>query len=387
MIPQHGTLELSRSRLRHNLALLRAALGPATRLCATLKADAYGHGVQPLLPLLHAEGVDWACVYSLPEALDLAARGLAGPPLSLLVLSPVVLPSLADVPHYLLHALPPNVRLNLTDLPSARALSAALAGHPRPRPIHIQLDTGLTRVGAAPQDLLPLARAIAALPGLRLEGVFTHLSHGDVPAHPSLRHQLALFRDATSPLLNEFPDLLLHMQNSGGACHLPPPTPAHRPGHLARVGIALYGLQPSTADPIPGLTPIARLTAPILALHDRPAGVGVGYGHAFTTARPSRLAVVPVGYADGYPRRLSNTPHAVVSLHGRRAPVVGRVSMDQIIVDVTDIPPAAVADPVTVFSWDPADPHALDPLADALGTIGYELATHLGHRLRRVIVD
>ena len=111
------------------------------------------------------------------------------------------------------------------------------------------------------------------------------------------------------------------------------------------------------------------------------------YGHAFTTARPSRLAVVPVGYADGYPRRLSNTPHAVVSLHGRRAPVVGRVSMDQIIVDVTDIPPAAVADPVTVFSWDPADPHALDPLADALGTIGYELATHLGHRLRRVIVD
>jgi alanine racemase len=155
---------------------------------------------------------------------------------------------------------------------------------------------------------------------------------------------------------------------------------------MVRVGIALYGLQPSTDAPITGLQPVARVTAPILALHERPAGTGVGYGHTFITQRDSRLAVVPVGYADGYPRLLSN--RSVAQVGGRTVPVVGRVSMDQIILDVTDLPtPPRLSDTVTVISWNPADANSLDAMATTIGTIGYELATHLGPRLHRVVVD
>ena len=120
-------------------------------------------------------------------------------------------------------------------------------------------------------------------------------------------------------------------------------------------------------------------------IHDRSVGVGVGYGHTFTTARPSRLAIVPVGYADGYPRALSN--RGIVQLRGQNAPVVGRVSMDQIIIDVTDIPAAAPGDEVVVFSNDPAAPNSIDQVAKACGTIGYEIATGLGARLARRVVD
>ncbi len=153
---------------------------------------------------------------------------------------------------------------------------------------------------------------------------------------------------------------------------------------MVRVGIALYGLQPSRNDPIAELRPVARLVAPLLAIHEREAGIGVGYGHTFVTSRPSRLAIVPVGYAEGYPRCLSNK--GVVQINGRTAPVVGQVSMDQIVVDITDVP-ADIGDAVTVLAWDAAAPNGIDRIAEAGGTIGYEIATGLGSRLLRRLVD
>ena len=152
-----------------------------------------------------------------------------------------------------------------------------------------------------------------------------------------------------------------------------------------RVGIAFFGLQPSTQNPIPGLLPVARLTAPILAIHDRPENIGVGYGHSFTTRRNSRIAIVPVGYADGYPRSLSN--RAIVQVRRTDVPVIGRVSMDQIILDVTDVSGVAVGDEVTIISDDPAKENCVDRLADATQTIGYELTTRWGSRLRRVVAE
>jgi alanine racemase len=178
----------------------------------------------------------------------------------------------------------------------------------------------------------------------------------------------------------------VHLQNSGGAWHLP----KHDCDGLdmVRVGVALYGLQPSTEDPILELLPIARVTAPILTIHQRPAGTGVGYGHMFVTSRPSQLAVVPVGYADGYPRQLSNK--CVAQVRGLDVAVVGRVSMDQIILDVTDLPEVTAGETVTVIAWDAGKPNSIDKMADAIGTIGYEIATHLGAgggRLKRVLID
>jgi alanine racemase len=388
MLPQHGTLELSRSRLNHNLALLREKIGPKPTLCATIKANAYGHGVTEIANMLHSAGIDWACVYSFDEAVALRHTSF-----NILALSPLVLTrsydALPPIPH-LVTSLRDRIRINITDLATAQRLSAAVLRMTPKSPdsavdpinVHLQVDAGLTRIGVDPEEVQTIAREISWLPGLRLEGLFAHFSHGDVPRHGTLQQQLAILHAAAESLRKQFPHLIVHLQNSGGAFN------TDTAGlDMVRIGIALYGLQPSTTDPIAGLLPIARVIAPILAIHERPAGTGVGYGHTFVTSRHSRLAVVPVGYADGYPRQLSNSKNAVVQVRGVTVPVVGRVSMDQIIIDVTDVPPARIGDSVTVVSNDPAHVNALDAMADTIGTIGYELATHLGPRLQRAIVD
>jgi len=327
--------------------------------------------------------VAWACVYSLPEALDVVRLS---PGMKVLVLSPVVLTErAAELPAEALRTLTAGeVRVDVVDRESARRLAQQVARSAPGRRvrIHVQVDTGLTRAGVAREEALGLIEAIMAAPGLMLEGVFSHLSHGDVPGHETVARQVERLREVAEPVQRRLPGLMVHLQNSGGAWHV-----AGSAGlglDMVRVGIALYGLQPSLEDVIPELKPIARLVAPVLAIHERPAGVGVGYGHTFTTKRASRLAIVPVGYADGYPRCLSNK--GVVQIGGRTAPVVGRVSMDQVIIDVTDVP-AHVGDEVTVFAWDPAAPNCIDGVAVACGTIGYEIATGLGHRLTRRIVD
>jgi alanine racemase len=376
MIPQHGLLEISRSRLFHNVELIRRQ--SRAQLCATIKADAYGHGVRDMMPLLWNAGLRWIAVYTLDEALEVAAAA----DFHVLVLAPLLLSSPSDISLAPLAAHASQIRVNLIDAATARHLSQTLAKHHpgTTLSVHIQIDTGLTRGGADPSDLPQLVDLIASLPNLRLEGVFSHLSHGDVPGHDASQDQLAAFRAATNPLKSRHPELLLHLQNSGGTWTLQDPAL-----DMIRTGIALYGLQPSTADPIPQLRPIARVTAPILAIHQRAAGTGVGYGHSFRTNRESRIAVVPVGYADGYPRLASNRG-LIVQINDREAPVIGRISMDQITIDVTDVP-AQPGDRATVISWNAGERNSLDALADAVGTIGYELATHFGKRLRRVIVD
>jgi alanine racemase len=276
------------------------------------------------------------------------------------------------------------VRITLADAASARHLAAfARSTCDFPIPVHIQIDTGLTRLGIDPRAAEDLATLVADLPGLRLEGLYAHFSHGDVPGHPTLELQSAALHRVSSALKKTVPHLMVHLQNSGGTWHLPAAEQHHF--NMVRLGIALYGLQPSMDDPLPGLHPIARVTAPLIALHRCRAGTGVGYGHTFVTARASTLGIVPVGYADGYPRQLSN--RSIAQLRGAAVPVVGRVSMDQIVVDVTDVPLAAVGDVVQVISWNPSDKNSMDHMAQAVGTIGYELATHLGARLLRKTVD
>jgi alanine racemase len=364
--------------LAHNLGVVRRRVGQAG-ICATIKANAYGHGVDLVAGLLRDAGLEWGCVYSLHEALDLARFG----PLKFLVLSPLVLrePSPKLVQRVLEWG-GAEVRFTITDAHTARCLSESVVAGDKARhwPVHVQVDAGLTRMGAAPGAVPELVRLINGLPGLALEGLFAHFSHGDVPGHATVEQQLAVFHKVADPVKKAQPRVLLHMQNSGGALHL-----GDAGMDMVRIGIALYGLQPSTQEPIAGLRPIARVTAPVLAIHERPAGTGVGYGHTFVTTRASRLAVVPIGYADGYPRLLSN--RGVAQVRGRDVPVVGRVSMDQIVVDLTDVKGAAAGEEVTVISWDSEKANCLDRMADTVGTIGYELATHLGGRLKRMIVE
>ncbi len=380
MLEQAGTLRISRQRLIHNLHVFRRRLPAGMLLCATVKANAYGHGAPLVAPLLAAAGIDWFCVYSLAEALELLPWSADKP---ILALAPVVLRTdhaTKDTCELISRAMQaPTIRLSVTDANSAGNL-AALAQRLNPSArlsVHVQIDTGLTRQGADIDAAAAVCRVVAENSRLRLEGLFMHLSHGDVPDHPESSRQLAEFRRVSRAIQAEYPDILLHAQNSGGAWHWP-----HEPLGMARLGIGLYGLQPAIGSPLKELQPIAELQAPITAIHRRSAGTGVGYGHTHVLSRASRLGVVPVGYADGYPRLLSN--RSAVLIKDRLVPVIGRVSMDQTIIDLTDSA-ADVGDSVTLISDDPASPLCMDALADLCGTIGYELATGLGPRLIRAV--
>ena len=378
MISQNGTLEISAARLRNNIRAFRSRLADHVALGATVKANAYGHGLGQIVPLLPEAGISWLCVYSLEEA-DAVAR--LNRDLPILVLAPVVLtPESTDLPQRVDALLSSGrVRVTITDMSSASYLSSHLLhrGATVPLPVHIQVDTGLTRQGVALDQLPALVEHVRALSAIRLEGIFMHFSHADQPGHAANSTQFAAFIHATFAQRRRDPQLLLHAHNSGGIWH-----DGLNALNMVRLGIGMYGLLPSLATPITAISPIARLTAPITAIHQCATGVGVGYGHTFVTARISRLAVVPVGYADGYPRALSNRSFAL--LGNRELPVVGRVSMDQTVVDITDTE-ARVGDAVTLISDDPASPISMDRLAEKCDTIGYELATRLGPRLNRRI--
>ncbi len=378
MMAQHGTLLISEAALRGNLRLLRHRGGQGALQCATVKANAYGHGLAALLPLLREIGMDWVCVYSLDEALQVAASGWDRP---VLVLAPLVCRQEraefnAAEWNFLRSG---RLRLTLTDAASSRVLAAALRKENAGMcvPVHVQIDTGLTRQGVDVAEAPRLLEQILSLPELRLDGVYMHLSHGDEPGSPATAAQLAVFRRIAGPIKSRHSHVMLHAQNSGGTWH-----EGDIGLDMVRLGIAMYGLQPSLNHMIPDLKPVARLVAPITAVHDRPAGTGVGYGHSFRTSRPSRLAIVPVGYADGYPRELSG--RAVAGVLNREVPVVGRISMDQTILDITDVA-ATVGDEVTLISDQPTASYGMDRLAEQCRTIGYELATRLGARLHRVV--
>lgn len=381
MIEQHGTLEIYAARLRANIQTFRSRLAPHVALGATVKANAYGHGLEQIAPLLPNAGISWLCVYSIDEAVAVAALETSLP---ILVLAPVVMapeyPDLSPQLDTLLQSR--RMRLTVTDKQSASYLSSywLRRGGKVPLPIHIQVDTGLTRQGVALEQLPALINHVRALSAVRLEGIFMHFSHADQPGHSANLAQLAEFVRATAAEKKHDPQLILHAHNSGGAWH-----DGFNALNMVRLGIAMYGLQPALAAPIAAIIPVARVRAPITAIHNCATGVGVGYGHTFVTARISRLGIVPVGYADGYPRELSNRSFV---LHGEnQLPVVGRVSMDQTVVDITDTD-ACVGDWVTLISDDPQSPICMDHLAEKCNTIGYELATRLGQRLeRRLNVD
>ncbi len=380
MIAQNGILEISADRLRRNVRAFRTHLSSHVLLAATVKANAYGHGMQYIVPLLPEAGISWQCVYSLEEAIAVAALDADLP---ILVLAPLVLtPESSDLPPHVMRILASGrVRLTVTDVQSASYLSSHLLsmGYAGPVAVHIQVDTGLTRQGVSLQELPTLIQHVRALSAIRLEGIFMHFSHGDQPGHNANALQLNEFIRATSAEKKSDPQLILHAHNSGGAWH-----DGLNALDMVRLGIALYGLQPSLAAPIAGIAPIARLIAPITAIHSCAVGTGVGYGHTFTTARISRVGVVPVGYADGYPRELSN--RSFVLFGERKLPVVGRVSMDQTLVDLTDSD-GHVGDLVTIISDDPLSPISMDHLAEMCNTIGYELATRLGPRVERRVKD
>ncbi len=364
-------LEIDLGALRHNFFQARARLAPGTRVLGVVKSDAYGHGMIAVSRELEACGADFLGVSQFWEARELRDHGLTLPILVLLGIEPEEMED----------ALRLGVRPVVYRLDHAGSLSRAACRVGAPAHVHLKMDTGMGRLGVAPERLPGFLDELLSLPGIRIEGLISHFAAADEEDKTYSEEQIARLQDALK-LLGErgSPAPCVHIANSAGILDLPA---AHF--HMVRAGIMLYGSCPSDGLRCPpDLRPVMRFKSKIIQLKDVAAGRCIGYGRTYVTQRPSRIATIPVGYDDGYSRLLSN--RGVVLVGGRRAPVVGRVSMSMITADVTHIPEAREDDEVVLLGAQGEECIPAEELADLCGTISYEIYCGFGRRHSRRFV-
>ena len=362
--------EIDLDALAHNARALQSRLAPDCRLMAVVKADAYGHGAVPVARRLRREGVNSFAVACLSEALELRRHGIGGQILILGYTPPDQAPLLSL--HHLIQTVADEEH------------GLALAARGIPLRVHLALDTGMHRLGIPARDLPAIAR-MYRLSTLRIEGVFSHLCVADspLPQHRAYTAgQLKLFYDTLERMRGQgLCPGQTHIQASYGIWNLPP-----QPCSLARPGIALYGV--ASDDPAPardmGLRPVLALRARIASVRTLPAGQGAGYGLDFRPDTPRRLAAVTIGYADGLPRSLPGQGGQVL-IAGRRCLMVGRMCMDQLLADVTDVPEAAAGDVVTLIGSSGPEEIRAEAVALSCGTITNELLSRMGARLPLVV--
>jgi len=377
--PMHSDLiaRINTDHLVHNCRVIRGLCRPGTRICAVLKADAYGHGLSLVAPVLQEAGVEFAAVATLLEAVELRTVGWRRP---ILVLGNVLAVTDPRERRERLRAIIRHqLTLSITDYEAIKTLSRMDVRSPVE--VHIKVDTGMGRMGVLPDQALFLVQAVLASPKLRLSGIYSHFATADFELRDLVDHQLATFNATLSrlaPLLP--PNLARHLANTAATLTLPA---AHF--DMVRPGLAMYGLVP--AEHLGAnltLKPVLRLVSHLTAVKDLPAGHCVGYGQAFTTRRPTRLGIVPIGYYDGYVRSLSN--RAVVGTPDGDAPVIGRVSMDQMAVDLTDLPPQRLGTEIVIIDDRVDRPNSVPALARLMNTIPYEVLCLLGQRIQRIAV-
>ncbi|HEX4654116.1 MAG TPA: alanine racemase [Mycobacteriales bacterium] len=364
--------EVDLDAVRANVAELTRRAGSAT-VMAVVKADGYGHGMLPCARAALEGGAGWLGVAFVEEALALRAAGITAP----------VLAWLLGPDTDLAAALTADVDLSVSAAWTLDRVAAAVPPAGRPARIHLKVDTGLGRAGAAGNDWPTLVESAAKLQAegtVEVVGVWSHLAHADAPDHPTIDKQRLAFVDALDVAARAgINPEVRHLANSAATLRLPA---THF--DLVRPGISVYGLSPGpqvgTSRDL-GLRPAMRLTAEVALVKHVAAGQGVSYGHRYHTSASTALALVPVGYADGIPRHATNV--GPVQVNGKRFVVSGTVCMDQFVVDVGSHPVDA-GDEVVVFGpGDNGEPTA-DDWADAIGTINYEIVTRIGPRVPRV---
>ena len=368
--------EVSLGALRHNVEEMQRALPDGCGLLGVVKADAYGHGASEIAAALRECGCRYLAVACPQEALALRQTGETMP---ILILGAVDAAFASDMAAN-------DITLSVECAEKGRALSAALRSGERLR-IHLKLDTGMGRLGFRVQDETALreAAAVAQLPNLDAEGVFTHFSVSDTPGEEEYTAaQLALFLSAVEKLEamtgRRFP--LRHCANSGAVLSWRDKGAAL---DLVRPGLLTYGVYPDSERGGLSLTPVMALKSRVSAITHHKKGDSISYGRTWTAERDCTLAVLPVGYADGLQRCLSGKLE--VLLRGKRVKQVGRICMDMCMLDVTDIPDAAVGDVVTVFGCGDDGAPTVAELAALAGTIPYELLCGVSLRVPRIYTE
>lgn len=365
--PTHAVIDLA--AIQHNVRELRRLTRQGAAFMAVVKADGYGHGAVPAARAALAAGADWLGVAVVEEAAELRQAGLTAPTLVLGWLPPEQAGLAAEL----------GIAVTVFDAASAQALDAAGQARGRRVPVHIKVDTGMGRVGVRPEQAVEFARTLAGLPGLEVEGIFTHLATADEPDPAYAQQQLARFDGALAALTAAgLRPPIAHAANSAGIM-------AHPAAHhdLVRAGISLYGLKPDPALDWPAdLRPAMSLKSRVGLVKTMQAGEPVSYGREWTAAGGERVASIPVGYADGYRRLFTNRGYMLIG--GRRCRVVGRVCMDQTMVLLPPGLDAAPGDEVVLLGSQGNEEITADEWARTLDTINYEVVCLVGRRVPRV---
>jgi len=361
--------EIDLGAIAKNVACAARRAGPAAAVMAVVKADGYGHGAVPVARTALAAGATWLGVAMPEEAAPLRAAGLGR---RILVLGPIA-PEQAELVVSL------GLDQCVTDPGQAEALARAAAPRGRVVPLHLKIETGMGRVGIAPERAPGAAARIAALSGVRLDGVMTHFAEAEADDQGFTRAQLAAFTRTLEALRAAgVGPVLRHAANSAGLLYVP-----EARLDLVRPGIMLYGCHPrGGGHQDPELAPALRLRTAVSQVKDVPRGGSVSYGRTFIAPRDTRVATLPLGYADGVSRALSS--RGQVLIRGRRAPIVGRVCMDMLMVDATTIPEVGIGDEAVLIGRQGDLEISADEVAGLLGTISYEVLCRIGPRVPRV---
>ncbi len=377
---EHTWIELSKQALVHNICLFRKHIGEETLLLVPVKANAYGHGIAEMVPQLAEAGVDWFGVHSLQEAIQVQDTGVEKP---ILILGYVPRGELGQVVER-------GFRLVVSTWETVDALARVAAAQKKMVPVHIKVETGTHRQGVCGQELQILARYVIDSPHLSLEGCETHFANiEDTTDHSYAMKQLEHFQDEMQVLASSgIQPKLKHTASSAATMLF-----ASTHFDMVRVGIAAYGLWPSRETYVSllergkasfPLQPVLSWKTIIAQIKHVPAGAYIGYGCSYRTTRDIRLAILPVGYYDGYSRGLSNTGYVLI--RGHRAPIRGRICMNLTMVDVTDIPVVHQEDEVVLIGQQGEERISVDQLAATTGTIHYEFVARLPQHIPRTLV-
>lgn len=365
---------ISLDAVEQNFREMRKNIAEDTKMIAVVKADAYGHGAVPIAHLIEGYDYIWGfAAATAEEAVHLRENGVTKPILILGIVFEEYYPELVR----------DDIRLAVCEYEEAEKLSKEAVLQNKTVHIHIALDTGMTRIGYAdiPESVEEIKK-IAGLPNLEIEGMFTHFSRADEydrsPAMVQLeRYQK--FSDLVEAAGVEIP--LHHCSNSAGIIRVPEANLS-----IVRAGITIYGIYPSSEveRDIVKLTPVMELKSHVTYVKDVPEGAAISYGGTYVADKKRRVATIPVGYADGYPRQLSNK--GWVLIHGKKAPILGRVCMDQFMVDVTEIGDVKKGDEVTLLGRDGDEFISIEEIGDLCGRFSYEFACDISPRVPRIYV-
>lgn len=365
--------EVDLDAIRRNMDNMKANIAPQTQMIGVIKADGYGHGSIPIArelePLPYLYGFATA---TFEEAHILRRSGVKKPILILGYTFPYCYRGLVTE----------EIRTALFRMDAAKKLSEEAVCAGKEAFVHVKVDTGMSRIGILPDDAgLRFVKEVSGLPGIRIEGIFTHFAKADHRDKSDAVKQSRIFAAFTDRVERELglhiP--LRHCSNSAGIIRMPEANM-----DVVRAGITLYGLWPSDEverDIVP-LTPALSLKSHIVYIKEMEEGREISYGGTFRTEKGMKVATIPVGYADGYPRSLSNKGYVLI--HGKRANILGRVCMDQMMVDVTEIPQAREGDPVTLLGAEGNESISAEEMGDLSGRFNYELVCDIGKRVPRV---